>query len=207
MKKLIRLVVWLAVIFTGLPALTAVAQDNRTNGLPEAQYTAEGMERCLRCHAGERMMLMAETAHGNPQNTHTPWAQKGCESCHGPGSLHASRARGGRGLPSLVTFQDDESAQKQTAACVGCHADDMGDLPGMEWVGSAHDSHDMTCISCHAAHVVGNPLTEQKQQRDSCAKCHSKQLANHSRFKDKGIVFDNLSCYNCHDVHQLIREH
>ena len=203
MKKLIGLVALLVVLLT----MAAVAQDNRSNGLPEAQYTAEGMERCLHCHAGERMTLMAETAHGNPENPHTPWAQHGCESCHGPGSLHASRARGGRGFPSLVTFARDESAEKQTQACVVCHAKDMGDLPGMmEWSGSAHDTDGITCTACHTAHAVGNPLKDQQKQRDSCTNCHDKQIAAHPRFEDKGIVFDRLTCYDCHDIHQLSHE-
>jgi len=77
---------------------------NRVNGQPEAQFTAEGAERCLNCHAGERMTIMAETAHGNSQDPHTPFAKQGCESCHGPGSLHVSRARGGRGFPAMITL-------------------------------------------------------------------------------------------------------
>jgi DmsE family decaheme c-type cytochrome len=202
MKKLTGLIVLLATSLT----MSAVAQDSRTNGLPEAQYTAEGMERCMHCHGGERMTLMAETAHGNLDNPHTPWAKEGCESCHGPGSLHASRARGGRGFPSLVTFARDESAETKTQACIGCHAKVMGDQPGMEWTGSAHDTHDITCTTCHTAHAVDMPLKEQQKQTDSCTKCHKKQIAAHSRFEDKGIVFDKLTCYDCHDVHQLSHE-
>jgi len=181
-------------------------KDARAAGLPRAQFTAEGTDRCLGCHAGERMALMAETVHGNADNPHTPYAQQGCESCHGPGSLHASRARGGRGVPALVTFAREESAQIKTQACVGCHAEDMGDLPGIEWVGSVHDAAKMTCIDCHQLHIVGNPLTGQKRQQENCAQCHNRQIAAHPRFEDKGIVFDALTCYECHDVHQLLRE-
>jgi DmsE family decaheme c-type cytochrome len=191
-------------MLAGLLPMTTAAQGN--TGQPEAQYTAEGVERCERCHAGERMILMAETAHGNPENPDTPYAQHGCESCHGPGSLHVSRARGGRGFPALITFAGDDSVKRQTEACIGCHARTMGALPGMEWTGSAHDTGAMTCTDCHEAHVVGNPLKEQQQQREACSTCHSKQVASHPRFEDKGIVFDKLSCYDCHDVHQLTHE-
>jgi DmsE family decaheme c-type cytochrome len=188
-----------------IPMVTA-AQNNRANGQPEAQYTAEGTERCLSCHAGERMTIMAETAHGNSTNSQTPFAKLGCESCHGPGSLHVSRARGGRGFPAMITFGESDTVQRQTAACIGCHADDMGDLQGIAWTGSAHDTDSMTCVSCHEAHIVGNALREQKRQRENCSKCHDKQIASHPRFEDKGIVFDKLSCFDCHDVHQLIHE-
>lgn len=197
-------------ILAGLLTMTAAAQDSReeprANGLPEAQYTAEGSERCLRCHAGERMALMADTAHGDETNPHTPYAERGCESCHGPGSLHASRARGGRGVPSLVTFGRDESTEVQTQACIRCHADSMGDLAGMEWDGSAHDAFNITCTTCHQAHIVGNPMTDADRQRERCTICHSRQIAEHPRFEDKGIAFEALTCYDCHDVHQLIRK-
>jgi DmsE family decaheme c-type cytochrome len=199
--------VWLlGVIGAALMPQSIEAQGSRNNGGAEAQFTAEGTERCLRCHAGERMTIMADTAHGNPDNPDAPYASHGCESCHGPGSLHVSRARGGRGFPALVTFAESDSVQRQTEACIGCHANDMGDLEGMEWSGSVHDADDMTCVSCHEAHIVGNPLEVHERQLEACATCHKEEIASHSRFEDKGIVFDRLSCYDCHDVHQLIHE-
>jgi len=172
----------------------------------EAKYTEEGTERCQFCHGGETMTMMAETAHGNLSNPDSPYAQKGCESCHGPGSLHVSRARGGRGFPALIRFGSEQAIQQQTAACIDCHANDMGESEGMEWVNSAHDTDGMTCVSCHRMHVAGNPLADQESQRESCAHCHEKQIATHRRFESAGIVFDKLTCYDCHDVHQLIRE-
>ena len=149
---------------------------------------------------------MPKTHQRNVDDPHTPVANQGCESCHGPGSLHVSRAAGGAGFPPLLRFNDQGVIAEQTAACVGCHADDMGELQGMAWTGSAHDTDSMTCVSCHEAHIVGNPLTDKQQQYESCKTCHDKQIASHPRFEDKGIVIDKLSCYDCHDVHQLIRE-
>jgi DmsE family decaheme c-type cytochrome len=188
-----------------IPQSTAAQGSGERNGA-DAQFTAKGTESCVRCHAGERMTIMADTAHGNPENPDTPYAQHGCESCHGPGSLHVSRARGGRGFPALIRFDGSDSAQRQTDACIGCHANDLGDLEGMEWTGSAHDAAGMTCVNCHEAHIAGNPLRQHEQQIETCAYCHKGQITSHPRFEDKGIVFDKLSCYDCHDVHQLIHE-
>ena len=198
------LVLWTAV--TGLQTALSVAQENQNEGLPEAQYTAEGTERCLGCHAGERMTLMAATAHGNADNPHTPFATQGCESCHGPGSLHVSRARGGIGFPAMIVFDDRDSVQRRTTACVGCHANDMGDLEGIAWKNSSHDTDSVTCVSCHEGHIVDELLADPNRQREVCSECHKTEIANHKRFEDKGIVFDNLTCYDCHDVHQLISE-
>jgi len=193
-------------ILAGLAPASSDAQNSRRSAAPEAKFAAGGAERCLFCHGGESMTVMAETAHGHTDDPHTPYAKQGCESCHGPGSLHASRARGGAGFPALLVFGENEALSRQTEACIACHGEDMGDLEGIEWAGSAHDTDDMTCVSCHRMHVVGNALQSPEPQRESCAECHSKQITSHSRFEDKGIVFDKLSCFDCHDVHQLIRE-
>ncbi len=90
--------------FLGL-ALVQASEDKETrSNPPQAQFTAAGVEGCLRCHVGDRLTAMAKTAHGNKDNPHTPYATQGCESCHGPGSFHSSRARGGVGFPALISF-------------------------------------------------------------------------------------------------------
>lgn len=200
--KLLTLVTCLCAL-GAIFSLQAVAQGKRAQSA-NAQYTAAGTETCMRCHGGERMTSMAETAHGNADDPHAPYAQKGCESCHGPGSLHVSRARGGAGFPNLIRFDDRATRDQQKAACLDCHGKAMGDNEGMEWTGSLHDTPRMTCSNCHELHTSDNAMADRDKQTASCAKCHEDEISNHSRFEDKGIVFDNLSCYDCHDVHQLI---
>ena len=195
----------------GLIFLLAIAtshaqQDASTSG-PQAQYTAEGTERCVHCHSGERITDMASTVHGDLDNPHTPYSKQGCESCHGPGSLHVSRARGGRGFPLLIGFRKEEPIGAQTEACITCHGKQDERQEGMEWYGSMHATDEITCVSCHELHIDGNPLKDQKHQLGVCAECHEEQITDHRRFENVGIVFDNLSCYECHDVHQLIGEH
>ena len=80
----------------------------------------------------------------------------------------------------------------------------MGELQGMEWTGSLHDTPRMTCSTCHELHTTSNPLANRDQQAENCATCHEDQITNHKRFESKGIVFDQLACSDCHDVHQLI---
>jgi DmsE family decaheme c-type cytochrome len=173
--------------------------------VPEANYTDAGAEGCLRCHGGERMVVIADTPHGNSDNPHTPFAQTGCEACHGPGSLHVSRARGGAGFPPLLRFgRGGDPVAAQLDACLGCHEQDLGELPGMAWRGALHDTGRMTCSSCHQLHARENVLSDPEQQKAACATCHSDQIANHKRFEGKGILFDRLTCHDCHDVHQLI---
>ena len=208
-RKLIGLALVLGTVLLIWQATSnlAEAQTSRERMEAGAQFTAGGAKQCLACHAGESMTLVAETAHGDKENPHTPFAQQGCESCHGAGSLHVSRSHGGAGLPLLLGFDGKTAIPAQTSACLDCHAEDMDELAGMQWAGSKHDTEDITCVSCHTVHTTENKMTDQDAQRKSCDGCHKKQIANHRKFETKGINFDALSCSACHDVHQLISDH
>jgi DmsE family decaheme c-type cytochrome len=188
-----------------LSAIGAVGQQSR---IPEAHYTDAGAEACMRCHAADNMVVILETAHGDQTNPHAPFGpdQAGCEACHGPGSLHVSRARGGAGFPPLARFgRGGDPVEEQLGRCLGCHGEDMGEHAGMAFEGSLHDTGRMTCSSCHTMHTSENVLADREAQIDNCATCHSAQIESHSRFEGRGIVFDRLTCHDCHDVHQLMR--
>ncbi len=199
----------LAGVLSAVVLVTASARQQgekavQMPGAREAHYTAGGTDTCLTCHGGEKMLLMAQTPHGNASNPHTPYAQHGCESCHGPGSVHASRAGGGRGFPELVSFDDEESAQVKLDACLSCHAQDMGELEGMAFRGTVHDF--MGCVDCHDAHSMETTLGERDAQVEACGACHARQLETHPRFEGQGNLFDKLACSGCHDVHRIARE-
>lgn len=182
------------------------AQDDKVNesrlNPPQAQYNADGVEGCLACHLSERMSATAETAHGNKDNPHTPYARKGCESCHGPGSFHSSRARGGFGFPPLITFQwGRETRQEQMQACMGCHEKHMGELWKINWYGSRHEVTGMTCNYCHKLHVVDDGLKDQQSQREACSTCHGRKLETHMGGEE---LLQRTKCSVCHKVHDLL---
>ena len=206
-----------ALIFFCLTAVaSSLAQDRGRSVVPEPQYTSEGTERCLACHGGEAMSVMAETPHGNLDNPLSPFSMEGCEACHGPGSIHISRARGGAGFPPLLGFHvreatadpenvDQDALMAMTSACTRCHSENMGDLEGIDWFGSVHAENNVTCVNCHSRlHSLEKPMADRKDQLETCNACHRDAIASHRTFEDRGIVFDRLTCYDCHDVHQLI---
>lgn len=183
----------------------AAAESSR---VPEAHYTDTGAEGCMRCHAGDSMVVLLETAHGDQTEPRAPFGgnQAGCEACHGPGSLHVSRARGGAGFPPLAQFgRGGDPVADQLGLCLGCHGDTLGEHPGMAWSGSLHDTGRMTCSSCHTIHTNENVLVQRDAQIENCTRCHEEQIEGHDRFEGRGIVFERLTCHDCHDVHQLIR--
>ena len=182
---------------------SADAQTLRERSAGADHYTEGGTERCVSCHGGEAMTIVGETAHGNLENPHSPYSQQGCESCHGPGALHSSRAGGGAGRPLLMAFEGTDDIAEQNAACMSCHAETLGDLEGFAWDGSLHANADMTCQDCHQSHTTENLMDDPAEQRDNCSGCHRRQIDGHPRFEGRGILFDELTCNACHAVHEL----
>jgi DmsE family decaheme c-type cytochrome len=213
---IIRTIALLAGSLLVAAAACAQPSDKPAENPYTAQYTAEGTTTCLFCHDVERMRLIAKTPHGDKNNPDSPFARHGCESCHGPGSLHATRSRRGRGRPPMINYGIDTSTApaKQAQSCLtNCHNKKMGKLEAMEWKGSVHGSpwtdadgklREMSCSNCHEVHAEHDPMMDKQAQAKACFSCHEKQEKEHPRFKDKAIAFEKLSCWDCHDVHQLI---
>jgi DmsE family decaheme c-type cytochrome len=170
-------------------------------------YTENGTVDCLRCHSGEKMRAVATSPHGNEKNEHAPAAGRGCESCHGPGSIHISRAHGGRGFPPLTTFGRGSGVaprEEQLEACMSCHAREGAGMEVIQFIGSPHDRRTINCSTCHTVHAQTDPVREKDHQAATCNRCHRRQINEHPRFEDKSIDFDALSCWTCHDVHQAV---
>lgn len=170
------------------------------------QYTEDGSETCLFCHSDQRMRLISDTAHGNAANPNSPAARQGCEACHGPGSLHATRSRRGKGRPAMIAFGVDTGTPHatQAKACLNCHGREMGELTAMEWQGSTHSNEDLACSSCHKLHAPNDVMEDRQTQAEACYACHGDAKSSHPNFEAQGIVLEKLSCWDCHDVHQLL---
>jgi DmsE family decaheme c-type cytochrome len=213
---ILRAIIFLAGSLLAVAPASAQPADKPADNPYTAHYTGEGAAACLFCHDVERMRLISKTPHGNKNNPDSPFAKHACESCHGPGSLHATRSRRGRGRPPMIDFGVNTSTPpaKQSQSCLtNCHEKKMGPLDGMQWKGSVHGSpwkdatgkvHQMTCSNCHEIHTENDPMKDKQAQAKVCYSCHQKAQKEHPRFKDKAIAFDKLSCWDCHDVHQLI---
>ncbi len=185
----------------GLSVSDTQAQSLRN--LPEAKFTGGGPEACLTCHGGPQMTIIAETPHGDASDPHAPYAQEGCESCHGPGSLHVSSARGGVGFPALNDFKYfGRPLEGQFDTCLSCHTDSSEGRTNIGWVGSPHDTSGMSCTSCHEVHATENPLADVAQQRNQCATCHGLSNSKHAVFESNGMQLDTMKCTQCHNPHQ-----
>jgi len=193
------------IIFQVLGLLSAAqAQTDSSVTKRRPSFTDGGAESCLHCHSGEKMRAVAANPHGNRENPRSPASNYECESCHGAGSIHASRAHGGRGFPPLLRFGRGAAfspREEQLHACLACHSEEGTSSQLIEFFGSHHDKSNINCSTCHKVHVEADPINDRDQQMRTCFRCHRKMRDEHPDVEGKSVDFDTQSCWTCHDVH------
>jgi predicted CXXCH cytochrome family protein len=176
--------------------------------VPGAKYI--GSKECEQCH--EEIYKSFQTADHARLIAEGPNAlDAGCESCHGPASLHSnsggevkppySFAAGrpqpvGLGMAPAVT-----PARSKETVCYQCHADVRGqfELPSHHPVPEGR----MTCILCHPphkgiAHAGGS--TALLSQEENCLQCHPAQRGPYI-FEHEAL---REGCTTCHTAHGSI---
>ena len=150
-----------------------------------------GNRSCAECHTNISRIFSA-SPHSRIHLQDTAAAgQTGCESCHGPGSLHVSSG-GGRGKFIV-------NPGRNPAACFECHRPVEAEFhlpqhhPVLE--------QKMNCVQCHDPHGrdAFKPASGLALARpnESCAECHREQT--------RPFVFEHAAlregCTVCHTVH------
>ena len=150
--------------------------------------TFVGSEECSTCHQ-DLTDHFGSSTHAKLHAEGTNAQEIGCESCHGPGSLHVES--GG----ALFTI---ENPGRNPETCFACHLDKRGEfaLPHAHPV--AHG--DMSCSDCHDPHegpATYGGGTQLASVTDTCLQCHSAQRGP--------FVFEHEAsregCLVCHNPH------
>lgn len=156
--------------------------------VPGAEFV--GSEDCATCHEG----VTAKFAGSTHSKLHVEGGNAqaiGCESCHGPGSVHS---QAGGGLFTIV------NPGRSSETCFQCHLDKRGEFA----LPSAHpiNSGDMSCSDCHDPHEgQASPGGAQlAASTDTCLKCHEHQRGP--------FVFEHEAaregCVVCHNPHGTV---
>jgi len=164
--------------------------------IPGAKYV--GMDQCALCHEKlvKRFKTSAHARFAIPGPNDCVPAQ-GCESCHGPGSLHIEHGAPDKFGGHII------NPSKKPEACFRCHVDKQAEfnLPYHHPVREGK----MSCTDCHDPH--GDDMKKGKgvliaRTNDACAQCHREQtrprVFQHEALKD--------GCTVCHNVHGSINQ-
>ena len=172
--------------------------------VPGAKYI--GSKECEQCH--EEIYRGFATADHARLIAQGPNAiNAGCESCHGPASLHTES--GGEvkppysfssGRPQTTSYGARLAVQPARATetlCFQCHTDVRGkfNLPSHHPVPEGK----MTCTDCHTPHKgsIYRGGTALLAENESCLRCHSAQRGPY--------VFEHEAsregCTICHTAH------
>ena len=135
----------------------------------------KGDAKCTGCHdeadepTGAATMLelnpsvlsIGKTKHGTLADKRTPT----CTDCHGDSEEH--RTHKGSGKPPKVdrSFRKgtSTSADVRSDTCLTCH---QKDSKRHLWAGSAHETRDVACNSCHQVHAKKDKVRDKRTQPD-----------------------------------------
>ena len=169
--------------------------------------TYVGDDACKGCHE-DRFKTYAASVHGKKVVPGNPANKEGCESCHGPGSLHVDKG-GGKGAGGLITFSKKDSSDMKSAVCLNCHENST---QLALWDSGVHKKKDVSCNDCHSIHSgpkaamgYGTGLSPlgylPGPEYVTCGKCHLDIKAQINRRSHHPIVEGRITCSNCHQPH------
>jgi len=163
-------------------------------GAPAQPRTYIGQDTCIGCHDTEGESIH-KTAHGKKQNPGSPEADKGCESCHGPGSAHLDDPS----VPGSINRFAQMKPRDVSDTCLTCHS--RGNHT--QWKGSMHDARNLSCTTCHSVH---SPKSEKSQLKaasivDTCKACHTTEVAKQQRVGHMPVREGKMTCTTCHNPH------
>lgn len=156
--------------------------------VPGAKYV--GMDTCIGCHKKQgrefpgaphaAFAILDEGVDADGKEIHTG---EGCESCHGPGSLHVA------GDKSKILKGDWK-------VCVTCHMDVAAKFQ-RRYHHPVKEGR-MSCTACHDPHTGRRPVFLTEARNKTCFECHPDKRGpwafNHDAVTEDG-------CSACHDPH------
>ncbi len=154
-----------------------------------------GSDICAECHE-EKFEEILPSKHGQTADLRTPFANRGCETCHGAGAEHAMSEGEERGHLVVYGPKSGVPHDVQNGRCLGCHQDTRR----MHWQSSAHASADLTCTNCHRIHQPDGVLRKSTESA-VCTTCHWKVRADLHKAFAHPVMDDLMTCTDCHNPH------
>lgn len=207
-KRILSLGLRCGALGLALMAGTAFAADVAK---PPADLFLKGDAKCTGCHdeaddstptmldLHPSVLAIGKTRHGVRADGRTPT----CTDCHGESQKHIDHKGSGKPPKSDITFTKGSTtpAVVQNQACMSCH---QQDAKRSHWEGSAHQSKDVSCTSCHQVHTANDKVRDKKTEAEVCYTCHKEQRAQMSKPSRHPIPEGKMGCSDCHNSHGSI---
>ena len=159
-----------------------------------------GDAKCTHCHDesdNPKLLAIGKTRHGTLADSRTP----SCVSCHGDSDKHIANSAGGQRRPHPDRFFAKNSitpVEERNGACLTCHNKDS---KRSHWMGSAHQTRDVACTSCHQIHAEHDAVRDKRTQPAVCFTCHKEQRAQINKPSHHPIPEGKMGCSDCHNAH------
>lgn len=158
--------------------------------IPDAIYT--GTDSCIPCH-DDVFSQYKKTIHYKIKAFEVRIPEGGCETCHGPGSLHI-KTKGN--IEDIIGFARI-SPLESSAICLQCHKNS----PTMNWWSNVHIVNGVGCTGCHKSHKVTAPKMVYLGDPAICFTCHQAKKTQNVLPSHHPILEGKMKCLNCHAVH------
>lgn len=173
----------------------AVADGGSASDEPPQQAERVGDDVCLECHAQYADAWRSVRHNRFFHDERLPESVRGCEGCHGPGSLHLEDEN----------FLSIKNADRMTGldaveACLACH---RGNIKPQEWMAGAHSENGMNCGTCHEVHTTpGGPSLLRLPSTELCLSCHKGLEAELRLNSHHPVIEGRMDCTDCHNPHR-----
>ncbi len=182
--------------------LTVAEKEAAVEQLKQAAYSKEGANTCVGCHDENNeypIFPLFKTKHAVTADPRTPFADKKCESCHGPGGKHIKAKQSDKRNGTIINFGKNvwTPIKEQNEKCLACHQTHQR----IEWKGGTHEFNDLACASCHTIHVAKDPVLDRAGQAKVCFSCHKSKQAKFFQVSHHPVREGQMACSECHNVH------
>lgn len=161
---------------------------------------------CLGCHNDAKVTAILQRPHAQLGDARTPFANHGCETCHGPAAAHvASIQSGGNPVYPPIRFEKDDPTpvSEKNKVCLGCHQGGQR----INWAGSDHSANNLACVSCHTVHARRDRVQSRATQPQVCYGCHYEKRAQSRKRSHHPINEGKVVCSDCHNPHGSFGPH